>query len=298
MKRILILGASGLIGHKLYEKLTERFGDVWGTLHRDRSEFEACKLFESEQIIDNVDVKQFEKLTGIMHVINPDVVLNCVGITKRREEINDPTQAIGVNAMFPHQLADWAQENGKRVIHFSTDCVFDGSIGDYREDSPTTGPDEYGRTKALGEIRYPHSLTIRSSFIGRELDVFSELLEWVLAQEGKTIRGFTNALYSGVSTIVMSQIVGDIIESYPDLGGLYQLATPTPISKYDLLCLARDKFGMNIEIVPDDSFVIKPTLDGTRLRNEMSLQLPSWPEMMEELAAETLYSNLKPVVSL
>ena len=129
MTRILVLGASGLIGHKLYEKLTERFGDVWAVLHRDRELFSGCGLFDGETVIDNVDVSDFKKLEGILHVVNPDVVLNCVGITKRRPEVNDMLYAIDVNSMMPHRLAGWAKENNKRIIHFSTDCVFDGSIG-------------------------------------------------------------------------------------------------------------------------------------------------------------------------
>lgn len=292
MKKILILGASGLIGHKLFEKLGQRFDEVHGVLHRDRDTFSQCGLFAGDNVIDNVDVSNFERVLSILDTINPDVVLNCVGITKRRPEVKDPLCAINVNSMFPHRLANWAGEHGKRIIHFSTDCVFDGSIGDYTEESPTTGPDAYGQTKALGEIRYDHTLTIRSSFIGRELDVFSELLEWFIGQDGKTIKGFTRAYYSGVSTIFMSQVVGDIIESHPELNGLLQLSTPQPISKFDLLCVARDAFGMNVEIVPDDDFEIKPTLNGSKLRAAMNLEIPTWPEMMQELAADPLYDYL------
>ena len=285
--RVLILGASGLIGHQLFKQLTPRFGEVHATLHRPREAFKEFGLFESPQVVDNVDVREFEKLTGILQALDPDVVLNCAGITKRRPEIQDPLVGIEVNARFPHQLAMWAREQGKRVIHFSTDCVFDGTDGDYTEDSPTTGKDVYGQTKALGEIRYDHTLTIRSSFIGRELDHFSELLEWVRGQHGKTINGFTEAWYSGVSTIEMSRVVGDIIQDHPELNGLYQLAIPEPISKYDLLCCARDAFGLDVEIVPDASFRTRPTLDGSRLRKELDLALPTWPEMMRELAADT-----------
>jgi dTDP-4-dehydrorhamnose reductase len=167
--------------------------------------------------------------------------------------------------------------------------VFDGSIGNYDEESDTTGIDAYGKTKALGEIRYPHSLTIRSSFIGRELDGKTELLEWFLAQENQTIRGFTKAFYSGVSTTEMCRVVGDIIESHPDLGGLYTLAMPEPISKYDLLCIARDAFDMNVTIQADDSFEIKPTLNGDKLRQAIGVQLPSWPVMMKQIANDPLY---------
>lgn len=286
MSRIVILGASGLIGHKLFERLSTRFDDVYGVLHRDRAAFDQYDLFDSPKIVDRVNADEFEKLTGVLHCLRPDVVLNCIGITKRRPEIKDPLTAIEVNSMFPHRLAQWAGAHGKRIIHFSTDCVFDGTAGPYDEQSCTTGPDEYGQTKALGEIRYEHCLTIRSSFIGRELDVFSELLEWFLAQKGKTIRGFTDAWYSGVSTIFMSNVVGDIIEKHPELNGLMQLAPVEPVSKYDLLCHAREAFNLNVEIIPDDTFTKKPTLDGSRLAAAMNLTVPSWPEMMAELAAD------------
>jgi dTDP-4-dehydrorhamnose reductase len=292
MKRILVLGASGLIGHKLFEKLGERFDDVSAVLHRDRSCFKGSGLFTGDNVIDNVDASDFPKLSGILHAVDPDVVLNCVGITKRKPEVNDALYVTEVNCMLPHRLAKWAGENGKRIIHFSTDCVFNGEVGDYTEESATNGPDAYGRTKAIGEIRYDHTLTIRSSFIGRELDAFSELLEWFIGQEGKTIKGFTNAFYSGVSTIFMSKVVGDIIESHPDISDLHQLAMPTPISKYDLLCCARDAFNMNVEIIPDGDFTIKPTLDGSKLQKKLNLEIPDWQTMMQELANETQYDYL------
>ena len=292
-KRIVILGAGGLIGHKLFERLRPRFGDVTAVLHGTRERFAGIGLFDGEDVIQNVDVRNFDRLTGILHALNPDVVLNCAGITKRRPEVNDPVHTISVNSLFPHYLANWAGENGKRVIHFSTDCVFNGKLGNYTEESPTTGEDAYGRTKALGEIDYPHTLTIRSSFVGRELSVHSELLDWFLQQRGKTIKGFTNAFYTGISTLEMARIVGDIIEHHPELGGLHQLSVQEPISKYDLLCLARDAFEYDTEIIPDGDFVIKPTLNSEKLRAAIPLDLPSWPEMMRNLAMDDiLYRHL------
>lgn len=284
--RILVLGVSGLIGHKLFQKLSTRFGDVHGTLHGGRDRFDSYGLFKGPETIENVDVLEFDRLQEILLQVNPDVVLNCAGITKRRAEVNDPLCAIAVNSLFPHKLAAWARERGRRVIHFSTDCVFDGAVGGYTEASPTTGKDSYGQTKALGEIHYDHTLTIRSSFVGRELAVYSELLDWFLQQRGKTIKGFTQAWYTGISTLEMARIVGDIIEGHPDLNGLYQLSTEQPVSKYDLLCMAKDAFNFDVEIVPDHSFEIKPTLNGSLLRSKIKVALPSWPEMMHHLAAE------------
>lgn len=291
--KIMILGASGLIGHKLLRRLSERFGDVYGTLHGDRERFSWTGLYSGKNIFDHVDARDFPRIKRLLDEISPDVVLNCIGITKRRPEIEIPLQAVAVNSLFPHQLADWAKDSGKRIIHFSTDCVFDGAEGDYTEESPTTGKDAYGQTKALGEIRYDHTLTLRSSFVGQELACHSELLDWFLQQRGKTIKGFTKAWYSGISTQEMARIVGDIIADEKELNQLHQLSVSKPISKYDLLCLARDAYEFDVEIIPDDSFEIKPTLDSSLLRSKMKIVLPSWKEMMQGLASEAhLYKTL------
>lgn len=288
--KIVILGTSGLIGHKLFQIIQDAGHKTYGILHGKKSNFSEIDFLQGDSIIESVEATDFDKLQGILHAIQPDVVLNCIGITKRKEEVNDPIQALGVNSLFPHRLANLAQEMSFRVIHFSTDCVFNGELGNYNEESDTTGEDAYGKTKALGEVRYPHTLTIRSSFIGRELAGKTELLEWLISQNGKTIKGFTKAWYSGVSTIFMAKTVLDIIENYPNISDLHQLSTPEPISKYDLLCLARDAFKLDIEIIPDSSFEIKPTLDGSKLKQAMNLTIPSWQYMMNELAADPLYS--------
>jgi dTDP-4-dehydrorhamnose reductase len=289
---IVILGATGLIGHKLYQRLRLTGHTVSGFIHGRVADFPNVDFLQSGDIVEQTDVLAFDDLAAQIQERRADVVLNCVGITKRKSEVNDPLLAIGVNSLFPHKLVELSRSAGFRVIHFSTDCVFNGETGDYTEDSNTTGEDAYGKTKALGEIRYPESLTIRSSFIGRELAGKTELLEWLLAQEGNTIKGFTEAYYSGVSTLFMAEVVRDIIENYPDLSHLHQLATPEPISKYDLLCCARDAFGLDVEIVPDDSFKIKPTLNGGKLANAMKLTVPNWRSMMAELAADPTYSHL------
>ena len=245
--RILILGVSGLIGHQLFKELLQNH-ETFGVLHRKKKAYGNLKLFSGDNTIEGVDVNNFELLTGVINTVNPDVILNCSGITKRKINKDNILEPLRINALFPHKLAEWALLNKKRVIHFSTDCVFSGETGDYLEDSLTTAEDLYGRTKALGEIRYPHSLTIRSSFIGRELFDNTELLEWFLSQDGKKIKGFKKTYYSGVSTIFMSKVVNKIITEYPKLSGLYQLAPEKAISKYELLCIAKKAFNLNVEI--------------------------------------------------
>jgi len=283
--RILILGVSGLIGHQLFKQLSQ-YHETFGTLHRKKQEYGNLKLFSENNIIENIDVNNFEFLKGVINTINPDVILNCVGITKRKISLDNILETLEVNALFPHKLADWTLLNKMRVIHFSTDCVFNGETGNYSEDSLTTAEDTYGRTKALGEIKYSHTLTIRSSFIGRELFDKTELLEWFLAQDGKKINGFKKTYYSGVSTIFMSKVVNKILTEYPDLSGLYQLAPEKPISKYELLCIAKKAFNLTVEILPDELHMHNPTLNSTKLRKEINLTIPSWEEMMNELAQD------------
>lgn len=281
--RVIILGVSGLIGHKLLQELLSGF-ETFGILHHTKEHYGNLPLFSGKNVIENIDVSNFEILKDVLKAINPDVIINCVGITKRKKEINNPVDVLTINSLFPHALADWAKVNNKRVIHFSTDCVFDGKTGNYTENSLTTAEDIYGRTKALGEIIYKHSLTIRSSFIGQELFGKTELLEWLLKQSGGKILGYTNTYYSGVSTIFMAKIVTSIISDFPTLSGLYNLAPETPVSKYELLCSARDAYKLEVDIIPDEKHVHCPTLDGSRLRKVMKIKVPSWTLMLQRLA--------------
>jgi dTDP-4-dehydrorhamnose reductase len=285
----MILGGSGLIGHKLWYNLKDRFNEVYATLHRDEAHYRSYGIFRSQNLIYNVDITNYEHLMGILHATNPEVVINCIGITKRKKEIADIAYALQVNSVFPHLLARWARDNGTRLIHFSTDCVFNGASGNYTEESPTNAEDTYGKTKALGEVRYDGTLTIRSSFIGRELEGKTELLEWFLAQSNRTIKGFHNALYSGVSTTFMARVVGDIIEKHTNLSGLYQLSSSQPISKFDLLHIAAKAFKLPVEIKADWDFVNINTLNGSKLHAILGYVPPRWEEMLDQLATEEIY---------
>ena len=282
--RVLILGATGMLGHKLWQLLPRRFPDTFATV-RSRPALAGCELYRDERVIDAIDAADFRSLATVLDRLQPAVIVNCVAVTLRREASADAVTSIALNALLPHQLACWSAEHSARVIHFSTDCVFSGRTGGYTEASPADAEDLYGRSKALGELTGASALTLRSSFIGRELGSGTELLEWFLAQRGKRIRGFRQALYTGVSTLFLARLVADIIEHHPQLAGLYNLASEV-ITKFDLLCLAREAFGVNVEIEPDDGYVCRRNLDGGRLRHALGAAPPGWPEMMAELAAD------------
>lgn len=283
--RILILGGTGMLGHKLWQRLGARFADCHVTVRGERREYRRFGIFDDRRVIENVDVADAARLVSAMEATTPDVVVNCVAVTKRREAPVGPAASIMLNAWLPHRLAEWTQTHGARLITVSTDCVFDGQKGGYSEEDTPNARDVYGRTKALGEVDYGNALTLRTSFIGRELDNDTELLEWFLAQTGKTVSGYRGALYTGISSLYCADLIGDIIEKFPRLCGLYQVTSET-INKYDLLCLAREAFGIDVKIEPDDSVTMRRNLDGAKFRRATGFATPSWRTMMTDLAAD------------
>ncbi len=281
--KILIFGVSGLIGHNMFRVLSNYFY-VYGTLHHKKINYNN-KLFENDNIIEDIDIKDFINIESILNKINPDVVLNCVGLTKRKINLNSPYEPILINSLFPNFLSSWALKFNKRLIQFSTDCVFNGKQGNYTENSLTDAEDLYGRTKALGEIKQQNCLTIRSSFIGEELYDKTELLNWIISQKGQTVTGYRNTYYSGVSTHYLTKFIQSIIIDFPNLYGLYNLAPIKPISKYDLISLANKEYGLNLKIIPDELKIHNPTLNGNLLRNITKLEIPTWDIMMKDLAS-------------
>jgi dTDP-4-dehydrorhamnose reductase len=273
-----------MLGHRLWMYLSVRFSDTFTVIHQSREIYKEFKLFEDkEHVVDNVDAMDFSSIESVLDKLHPDFVLNCIGITKRREKANDLQASISLNSLFPHKLAQWGSDNNAQIITFSTDCVFDGQTGNYNEDSPTMGVDIYGKTKALGEIKTGDALTLRSSFIGPELSHGSELLEWFLAQSG-SVKGFRNAVYSGLTTLELCRVVERILLDYPRAKGLYNVSSD-PITKFDLLGLIKRKFGLGVEIMPEDVFYCNRSLDSSRFRKEFKYAPPSWETMIDELAA-------------
>ena len=290
MMRILIIGGTGMLGHKLWQRLGARFPDTYTTIRRTRADCRRFAIFDEARVLEKVDAADARSLVAALDQAAPDVVVNCVALTKRREAATGPAPSILLNAWLPHRLAEWTAAHSARLITVSTDCVFDGKTGGYSEQDEPNAGDIYGRTKALGEITYGNALTIRTSFVGRELEHGTELLEWFLGQSGKAIKGFRGALYTGVSTLYFAELIGDVIENFPGLRGLYQV-TSEVISKYDLLCLARDAFGIDVRIEPDDAVAIKRNLDGEKFRRDTGCATPAWSTMMKDLAADpTPYS--------
>ena len=287
--RVLVLGASGMLGHKLWEKLPKRFPDTWGTLRGSEDSYQKIPLLVSPSLIYGLDVLNIHDLKAALEKVRPDVIVNCIAVTKRNEgskfNPHDTIKVIQINSELPYQIAEWANANNCRVIHFSTDCVFDGEAGGYLESDPPNAIDLYGRTKVLGELNENHGrcLTLRSSFIGREISHHTELLEWFLAQNGKTVTGYRKAVFSGLASWVLADLVGDIIERFPEMAGRFQVASE-PINKYELLNIVKDVFSLSIEILPDDNLVMKRNLNGSNFQALTGFIAPSWREMVKGIA--------------
>lgn len=281
--RILILGASGMLGHQLWRHFSSTSINTFGVIRKARSAYRHDSLFSSDRVIDHIDARDFQNLCGVIEEVDPDIVLNCIGITKRREKEDIPADSIRLNALLPHELAAWGLKQGLKIINFSTDCVFDGQKGLYSESNPTSAQDLYGRTKALGEITGENALTIRSSFIGPELHDGTELFEWFIAQRGN-VKGFTNAIYSGLTTLELARVVEKIVIEHPTCTGLYHISSD-PISKHDLLRKILKHMDLPIELIPDGKFKCDRSLDSHRFRENYNYTPPSWEGMVSELTA-------------
>lgn len=273
-----------MLGHKAAQRLSRTF-EVWLTLRCRTPDLDRTGLFPLERTIEGVDAEDFATFERAISNVRPDAVVNCIGIIKQSSLAMDPIASIAVNAMFPHRLARLCDGLGIRLIHISTDCVFSGRRGHYKEDDPTDAEDLYGRTKALGEVVGGGTLTLRTSIIGRELQGNLGIVEWFLSSV-HSVQGYTEARFSGVTTLVLAEVIKRTIAEWPFLRGVYQVGA-SPISKFDLLVLLRNGFGHAVEIEPCDRVKIDRTLDSTRFLEATGFVAPNWKRMVDEFVSDS-----------
>jgi len=290
-RKVLILGATGMLGHTLLSFLAGRpeFSVFATALCKEGLDrwFPPGLL---QRIRGGVDAEPFDTVVRVLEEIHPDVVVNCVGVVKQVPLGKDPIATITVNALFPHRLARACGEAGIRMIHIGTDCVFSGEKGNYVESDLPDATDLYGRTKFLGEVDSPNCVTLRTSIIGHELSGRHGLIEWFLAQEG-SVRGFARAVFSGLPTVELAGVVADCVLPNEGLTGLYHVSS-APISKYELLRLVMERYGKRIRIERDETFVCDRSLDSTRFRGATGYRPPPWPEMVSRMHADFLRSTM------
>lgn len=292
MTRVLVLGGSGMLGHKLVQVLGDRF-DAWATVRAEGLTGPVASILDPARTIERVDATDPRSVERALDESGAEVVINAIGVIKQLKTARSEVPTIQINALFPHQVAEITARRGARLIHVSTDCVFSGDRGGYTEDDLPDATDLYGRSKLLGEVTNPGSLTLRTSIVGRELTGADGLLEWFLSERGGSVRGFSKAVFSGLTTGALAGLIADLIEDHPGLDGLWQVSAD-PIDKFALLAGVRDALGIEIEIAPDESLVIDRSLDSSRFRERTGWSPETWNEMLAALAADpTPYDRLR-----
>ncbi|MGI0153066.1 dTDP-4-dehydrorhamnose reductase family protein [Pseudidiomarina sp. WS423] len=284
--RILVLGANGMLGGSIhrYFSLKSNF-DVKGTVRSDVNRDIISKL-GFNNIISGVDVDDVQSVEEIITEFRPDFVFNCIGIIKQLDTAKKPVPSIKINALLPHILADICLRNDARLVHFSTDCVFAGTRGMYKESDIPDATDLYGRSKLLGEVDYAPHLTLRTSIIGHELNSNVSLIDWFLSQSS-AIQGYSRAFFSGMPTVYVAKFIEDYVVPNSNLTGVYHLSAER-IDKFSLLGLIKDVYKKGIDINKNETFFIDRSLDSTSLRTSVGFVPPSWNELIRMMHDEYL----------
>jgi dTDP-4-dehydrorhamnose reductase len=279
--KILVLGASGMLGNTVLRMLSQIDGNtVTGTV-RSR---QAIGLFPEKVrnlVVCGIDADDLDSLMRLFDEVRPDIVINCTGLVKQLTDVNNPLVALPINSLFPHRLAHMCALSSARLVHMSTDCVFTGNKGMYTEDDVPDANDLYGVSKRLGEVDYSNAVTLRTSIIGHELNGSRSLVDWFLAQD-IAIRGYRQAIFSGLPTIELARVISEFVIPCVQMRGVYHVSSD-PISKYDLLSLVAKIYKKKIEINEDNDFVIDRSLDSTRFREETGYSPPSWESLITSM---------------
>lgn len=279
-----------MLGHKLFFELSKnRNYDVYATARQSHG---LSRWFPPEllrKIQCDVDADSFDTVTRVLESVQPEIVINCIGLIKQLPLAGDPLSSVTINGELPHRLSLICRMADARLIHISTDCVFDGAKGHYTENDQSNATDLYGRSKYLGEVVYPHCITLRTSIIGHELKGKLGLIEWFLVQDTK-VRGYTNAIYTGFPTIELAHIIDRYVIPSDKLSGLYHVSSE-PISKYELLRLVMKRYGKSIEIEPFDDFRSDRSLESSLFRTITGYSPPSWVELVDIMYQDFVTSH-------
>ena len=284
-EKVLILGATGMLGSAFLKVGARNIAyDVVGAVRKP----EQIALLPTElqhRVRSGFDATKEQSLWELLHAEKPDVVINAVGVIKQYEAAESVLLTVPINTVFPHVLADYCDTACTRVIQISTDCVFSGEEGGYREDDHANARDVYGLSKYLGELRNAPHVTLRTSIIGPELrksgEIGLSLLDWFLGQTG-TVKGFRGAVFSGLPTNELARVVYDFVLPKPELTGVWHVSAE-PINKFDLLNLIREIYEKRIDINPVDEPKIDRSLNSDRFRAATGYQPPDWKQLITEM---------------
>jgi dTDP-4-dehydrorhamnose reductase len=270
-----------MLGSAIFRRLSASSNiDVYGAVRKE-SEGKIFTPNLRSRLLSGVEAINPESIRNLLNQLLPNIVINCIAINhigKTQVEIHGAYQ---VNALLPHSLAEHCKSIGARFIHISTDGVFSGTKGGYTELDTPDPIDEYGVQKLKGEVLNENCITLRTSMIGHSLDGASGLVDWFLNQK-TSCKAYTNALFSGLTTYEIANVIQDIIITDTSLSGLYHLSAD-PISKYEILKLIASEYEKKIELIADGSYIINRTLDSSKFKLLTSYQSPGWDQLIKQM---------------
>lgn len=280
--KTIILGASGMLGFQVFRSFLDQGMDVVGIVrNRYRLEQNLDKSFY-HYIREIDDARDFSSLEKIIQTEKPDYLINCVGIVVQLPLAKDFYESISINALLPHKLEKLGNQYGFKLIHISTDCVYNGRKGLYKESDIPNAEDLYGKTKELGEVGYGCGITLRTSLIGHEIvSPVHGLLDWFLSQD-KKVYGYSKAIFSGLTTLEFSNVLIEIVRAGQLSSGIYHVASE-PISKYDLLHLIAEVYKFNIRIIESRELNINRSLDSEKFDSITNYRVPAWKQMITNM---------------
>lgn len=268
-----------MLGYSLFSNLAAQSNlSVFGTVRSTAGKEHFFKDSQG-QLITNVDAYDISSLQYAIETVAPDVVINCVGLIKQHGISKQHIDAIKINALLPHELANICDLFNAKLIHFSTDCVFTGELGSYTEDSLPDSLDLYGKSKCLGEVSYGKHLTLRTSIIGHELSSAVSLVDWFLSQR-ESIKGFSKAIFSGLPTCYIAKLLIEYILPNTEVVGLLHLSVD-PIDKYTLLKLIAERYQKKITIIESQELVINRSLNSDKFKQLTQFNPPPWDTLVE-----------------
>ena len=284
-KKVLVLGAGGMLGHMVVRVLSGEhavFGTTRGS-HQRGSVLE--RYLHRDNWVADLDIRDDTRVEKLLTSLNPDVVINCVGLVKQKMDAHSYIESIEINALLPHRLAKLCELHNSKFIQVSTDCVFTCDQGIKEQTDLPNANDLYGRTKYLGEVNYGTALTLRTSIVGRQIEGRESFFEWVLSQKGNSAHGYKNALYTGLTTYALSKVIEEIIANHPDLSGLWQVASE-PVSKFYLMKELNSILSLDINISENITFECDRRLNGEPFFEKTGIRIPTWKIMIQQFASD------------
>ena len=269
---IIILGSTGILGKTLQLYLKKKKIDFL-TISRERN---------NNRNINLKNFSNFKKLEQLILKIKPTHIINCIGVTKFNNTYKNKKLTVSLNAKMPIYLAKFCNLKKIYLLHISTDCVFLGKKGNYSDNSVKDSKDLYGLSKSGGEVKNKFTSTIRTSFIGPELNSKKSLLSWFL-NEKKLVRGYSKAFFSGLTSLELCKIIYNYFIKKNLLQNKIINVGSRRISKYVLLTKIRDIFKKKIDILKYQNFIIDRSINSNKFRRLTKYKLKNWDKMLLEL---------------